>query len=75
VKALQQWLRVRRQLSKNQYQTALFVGRSGERLGRRAVQTRVAYWTRRQGIAMRVYPHLFRHSGGHALTRIERFHS
>lgn len=62
VKALQQWLRVRRQLSKNQYQTALFVGRSGERLGRRAVQTRVAYWARRQGIAMHVHPHMFRHA-------------
>jgi integrase/recombinase XerC len=41
---------------------ALFVGRNGERLGRRAVQTRVAYWARRQGVSLRVYPHLFRHS-------------
>ena len=42
--------------------TILGVRRNGERLGRRAVQTRVAYWARRQGVSMRVYPHLFRHS-------------
>ncbi|MGH8217112.1 MAG: tyrosine recombinase XerC [Steroidobacteraceae bacterium] len=41
---------------------ALFVGRGGRRLGRRAVQVRVAYWARRQGLPMHVHPHLFRHS-------------
>jgi integrase/recombinase XerC len=41
---------------------ALFVGRGGQRLGRRAVQTRVAYWAHRQGLPMHVHPHLFRHS-------------
>jgi integrase/recombinase XerC len=59
--ALRQWLKDRVLLAKTG-ETALFVGRSGERLGRRAVQTRVAYWARRQGVSMRVYPHLFRHS-------------
>jgi integrase/recombinase XerC len=41
---------------------ALFVGRAGRRLGRRAVELRVAYWARRQGLETHVYPHLFRHS-------------
>src|SRR6185312_11116295 len=41
---------------------ALFVGRGGRRLGRRAVQARVAYSARRQGLPMHVHPHLFRHS-------------
>jgi len=59
--ALQQWLKERTGIAKPA-ETALFVGRSGERLGRRAVQTRVAYWARRQGVSVRVYPHLFRHS-------------
>ena len=59
--ALRQWLTERVSMAKSG-ETALFVGRSGERLGRRAVQTRVAYWARRQGVSMRVYPHLFRHS-------------
>jgi integrase/recombinase XerC len=61
VGALTQWLHVRASLAKAG-ETAVFVGRSGERLGRRAIQTRVAYWARRQGVSMRVYPHLFRHS-------------
>jgi integrase/recombinase XerC len=59
--ALKQWLKERVSIAKSD-ETALFVGRSGERLGRRAVQTRVAYWARRQGVSVRVYPHLFRHS-------------
>lgn len=60
-KALAHWLQERASIAKS-VETALFVGRGGERLGRRAVQTRVAYWARRQGVSMRVYPHLFRHS-------------
>jgi integrase/recombinase XerC len=61
VKALRLWLKERVSIARIG-ETALFVGRGGERLGRRAVQTRVAYWARRQGLSMRVYPHLFRHS-------------
>lgn len=41
---------------------ALFVGRNGRRLGPRAVQSRVSYWARRQGLPVAVHPHLFRHS-------------
>ncbi|HEY2403556.1 MAG TPA: tyrosine recombinase XerC [Steroidobacteraceae bacterium] len=59
--ALQKWLKERSGFAKPG-EAALFVGRGGERLGRRAVQTRVAYWARRQGVSLRVYPHLFRHS-------------
>ena len=59
--ALGKWLEERPGLAQPG-ETALFVGRGGERLGRRAVQTRVAYWARRQGVSLRVYPHLFRHS-------------
>jgi integrase/recombinase XerC len=59
--ALGKWL-VERQVLAKPGETALFIGRGGERLGRRAVQARVAYWARRQGVSLRVYPHLFRHS-------------
>ena len=59
--ALRQWLKERAAVAKEQ-EAALFVGRSGGRLGPRAVQTRVAYWARRQGLGMHVHPHLFRHS-------------
>jgi integrase/recombinase XerC len=61
VEALRIWLKERGSLARSG-ETALFVGRNGERLGPRAVQARVAYWARRQGLNMRVYPHLFRHS-------------
>jgi integrase/recombinase XerC len=59
--ALRLWLKERAALAKEQ-EAALFVGRSGGRLGPRAVQVRVAYWARRQGLGVHVHPHLFRHS-------------
>jgi integrase/recombinase XerC len=61
IRALEQWLPERAGLTRPGEQ-ALFVGRSSRRLGRRAVELRVAYWARRQGLAANVYPHLFRHS-------------
>jgi len=61
LRALEGWLPQRAGLARSGEQ-ALFVGRSGRRLGRRAVELRVAYWARRQGIEIHVYPHLFRHS-------------
>jgi integrase/recombinase XerC len=60
-RALKAWLRERADLARPG-ETALFVGRSGERLGARAVQARIAHWARRQGLGMHVHPHLFRHS-------------
>ncbi|HVW71332.1 MAG TPA: tyrosine recombinase XerC, partial [Steroidobacteraceae bacterium] len=60
-RVLEKWLPVRAALAKPG-ELALFVGRNGRRLGPRSVQKRVAYWARRQGVSLRVYPHLFRHS-------------
>jgi integrase/recombinase XerC len=59
--ALSAWYTERARLARPDA-TALFIGRRGRRLGPRAVQARVAYWARRQGIPLHVYPHLFRHS-------------
>jgi integrase/recombinase XerC len=61
LQALQSWLKERAALAR-QGEAALFVGRNGTRLGPRAVQSRVKYWARRQGLGMHVHPHLFRHS-------------
>jgi integrase/recombinase XerC len=61
VAALKAWLKERTALVTPD-QAALFVGRTGKRLGSRAVQLRVAYWARRQGLGVHVHPHLFRHS-------------
>ena len=43
-------------------ETAVFVGRSGARLGPRIVQRRIARWARLQGLPGHVHPHMFRHS-------------
>jgi integrase/recombinase XerC len=59
--ALRAWLIERAGLARAD-EAALFVGRSGRRLGPRAVQNRVDYWARRQGLNLHVHPHLFRHS-------------
>jgi len=61
VQALSAWLTQRATFAR-QDEVALFVGRSGRRLGPRSVQLRLAYWGRRQGLGLRVHPHLFRHS-------------
>ena len=61
IRALEPWLVERAGLVRTG-ELALFVGRSGRRLGRRAIELRVAHWARRQGLAPNVYPHLFRHS-------------
>src|SRR5579859_5327915 len=61
VQALKAWLKERAALARPA-EMALFVGRNGARLGGRAVQNRVALWARRQGLNLRVHPHLFRHS-------------
>jgi integrase/recombinase XerC len=59
--AIRAWLKERATLAGTD-ETALFVGRHGERLKSRAIQLRIAQWARRAGLPARVYPHLFRHS-------------
>ena len=58
--ALRAWLKERTALAAAEL--ALFVGRNGRRLGPRAIQARVNYWAKRQGLGVHVHPHLFRHS-------------
>ena len=55
------WLNVRSGCARESEQ-ALFVNRSGTRLGARAIQQRVAVWAQRQGLGRRVHPHMLRHS-------------
>jgi len=59
--ALQAWLQLRpAQLAAGE--TAMFTGRRGQRLGRRAVQQRVRRWAQQQGVPGDVHPHTLRHS-------------
>ncbi|HET6565185.1 MAG TPA: tyrosine recombinase XerC [Xanthomonadales bacterium] len=40
----------------------VFVSRTGQPLTPRAIQARIKYWAKRQGLPQNVYPHLLRHS-------------
>jgi integrase/recombinase XerC len=59
--ALAAWLPVRAQLAKPD-EVALFIGRSGRRLGPRAVQSRLERWSKKQSMGLKVHPHMLRHS-------------
>lgn len=59
--AITRWLRERTQFALVG-NTALFVGKRGERISPRSVQKQVAQWARRQGLGVHVHPHMFRHS-------------
>jgi integrase/recombinase XerC len=59
--ALQAWLSIRSGLPVQDAE-ALFLSRLGKRLSRRAVQYRLQQWAIRQGINIRVHPHMLRHS-------------
>jgi len=61
VEALDAWKLERAALAP-EGELALFVGKTGRRLGPWGVQARVALWARRQGLSQHVHPHLFRHS-------------
>jgi integrase/recombinase XerC len=61
LEALQAWLAARASLAPAD-ERAVFTGRGGRRIGPRAVQARVAWWARRQGLPVHLHPHLFRHS-------------
>jgi len=59
--ALQAWQKRRKELAADG-ERALFVSRSGRRLGSRDIQRRVQIWAKRQGLRQSVHPHMLRHS-------------
>ena len=61
LQALTQWLQLRQQWVKDG-EAAVFVSQQGRRLAARTVQKRLKDWAIKQGIDVRVYPHLLRHS-------------
>jgi integrase/recombinase XerC len=61
IEAIQHWLQERTKLA-SVGNTALFVGRRGDRISPRTVQKLVAQWAQRQGLGVHVHPHMFRHS-------------
>jgi integrase/recombinase XerC len=61
VAAIHEWI-ARRDHWAGADEEALFVGRTGTRLGARAIQKRVEVWALRQGLDRGVHPHMLRHS-------------
>ena len=61
VEAITHWLKERTKLAAIG-NTALFVGKRGDRISPRTVQKLVAQWAQRQGLGVHVHPHMFRHS-------------
>jgi integrase/recombinase XerC len=61
VEAIIGWKRERAAVA-GRGEPALFVAHTGQRLGPRAIQLRIAAWAKRQGIGVHVHPHMFRHS-------------
>jgi integrase/recombinase XerC len=61
ITALRRWLQHRAALARPDEQ-AVFVNRTGSRLGPRSIQQRLAAIARAQGVPVKLHPHLFRHS-------------
>lgn len=59
--ALQTWRKARAEFAGMEV-PEVFVGRTGQPLSTRAIQARIRYWAKHQGLAQNVYPHLLRHS-------------
>ena len=59
--AIRVWLSVRAGLPDTDPR-AMFVGRSGRRIGARAIESRLAAWAVKRGLAQHVHPHMLRHS-------------
>ncbi|ORU90934.1 MAG: tyrosine recombinase XerC [Cycloclasticus sp. symbiont of Poecilosclerida sp. M] len=61
VKALKDWLGIRSNFV-NSEEIALFIGKTGNRLTTRNVQSRLERWRKSRGIQGRLHPHMLRHS-------------
>jgi len=60
--ALQTWLARRGELAADDAERAMFIGKTGRRLGMRAIQLRLNQWAQRHGLGRRLHPHMLRHS-------------
>jgi integrase/recombinase XerC len=59
--ALHAWLSLRGKTAPAG-EPALFVGKTGKRLGQRSVELRLTRWTLRAGLGQHVHPHMLRHA-------------
>ena len=62
IQAIDDWLKSRQQLVKNNKERALFISNRGRRISPRSVQERIKRWAVKQGLSGNVHPHMLRHS-------------
>ena len=62
IQAIDDWLKSRQQLVKNNKERALFISNRGSRISPRSVQERIKGWAVKQGLSGNVHPHMLRHS-------------
>ncbi len=62
VSAVERWLKIRRDYTKDGEQTALFLSKLGKRISPRNVQSRLNQLIRRQALDQHLSPHTLRHS-------------
>ena len=62
VAAVQKWLRLRGDFTRNANQQALFLSKRGKRISARNVQSRLNQLVKRRGLGQKLSPHTLRHS-------------
>lgn len=61
LQAMQKWLSLRANIAAPG-EARIFLGRTGQPLTARAVELRVAHWSKKLGLGIHVHPHMLRHS-------------
>lgn len=61
ISAINNWLTHRLKYTSAD-ESALFVSTRGSRLGRRSIESRLAFWCKKKGVAEHIHPHMLRHS-------------
>ena len=61
-RVLTDWLSRRAEHATSTQQKAVFISQRGQRISPRSVQSRLRYWSQRQGMRQSLHPHMLRHS-------------
>ena len=62
IQSLKNWIKIRSQLKNIVNNSILFLTKQTRALSQRAVQYRLKFWAKKQGISENIHPHLLRHS-------------
>ena len=62
IQSLQKWIKVRAQLKNINDTSILFLTNKAKSLTQRAIQYRLKFWAKKQGLSENIHPHLLRHS-------------